>query len=179
MWLLATVIDTNRIQKTLQQWEEGYLFVFLPCQAKFPQPMSCPSFFQVLRLTLTEASPGTSGENRAECRDTKSLSSWSKLHSIRFVSHDRIPVEEKEDSWQASREASLRESGEHPYKGFSGLFLEVPARRHTGRENWPRGWGSALCKMEVRGRQRLERKELSGKWQAGGKREWAEDASSG
>lgn len=97
--------------------------------------MSCPSFFQVLRLTLTEASPGTSGENRAECRDTKSLSSWSKLHSIRFVSHDRIPVEEKEDSWQASREASLRESGEHPYKGFSGLFLEVPARRHTGREN--------------------------------------------
>lgn len=59
------------------------------------------------RLTRTEASPGTSGENRAECRDTKSLSSWSKLHSIRFVSHDRIPVEEKEESWQASREAFL------------------------------------------------------------------------
>lgn len=77
-------------------------------------------------LTLTEASPGTSGENRAECRDTKSLSSWSKLHSIRFVSHDRIPVEEKEDSWQASREASLSGFGEHPYKGFSGLFLASP-----------------------------------------------------
>lgn len=36
-------------------------------------------------------SPLTSGENRAEWRDTKSFSSWSKLHSTKLVSHDRIP----------------------------------------------------------------------------------------
>lgn len=39
----------------------------------------------------SKSSPRTSGENRAEWRDTKSFSSWSKLHSIKFVSHDRIP----------------------------------------------------------------------------------------
>lgn len=111
------------------------LVCFSPKLGKVSPANVIPLILSDSRLTLTEASPGTSGENRAECRDTKSLSSWSKLHSIKFVSHDRIPVEEKEESWQASREASLRESGEHPYKGFSGLFLEVPARRHTGREN--------------------------------------------
>lgn len=88
------------------------------------QPIATP--LSRSRLTLIEASPGTSGENLAECRDTKSLSSWSKLHSIRFVSHDRIPVEEKEDSWQASSEAPPSRLGKHPYKGFSCLFLESP-----------------------------------------------------
>lgn len=42
-------------------------------------------------LILLLNSPRTSGENRAEWRDTKSFSSWSKLHSTKFVSHDRIP----------------------------------------------------------------------------------------
>jgi len=36
--------------------------------------------------------PLTSAENLAECRDTKSFSSWSRLQSIRFVSHERIPA---------------------------------------------------------------------------------------
>lgn len=125
MWLLAKVIDTNRIEKKPHS-NERKVVCFSPLLGKVSPAKVIPLILPNSRLTLTEASPGTSGENRAECRDTKSLSSWSKLHSIRFVSHDRIPVEEKEDSWHASREASLSEFGEHSYKGFLGLFLESP-----------------------------------------------------
>lgn len=39
--------------------------------------------------------PLTSAENLAECRETKSFSSWSKLQSIRFVSHERIPASQR------------------------------------------------------------------------------------
>lgn len=36
--------------------------------------------------------PFASAENRAECLETNSLSSWSRLQSIRLVSHERIPA---------------------------------------------------------------------------------------
>lgn len=38
--------------------------------------------------------PLTSAEKRAECLDTNSLSSWSRLQSIKLASHERIPTKQ-------------------------------------------------------------------------------------
>ncbi len=44
------------------------------------------------KTSFISSLPFTSAEKRAECLETNSFSSWSRLQSIRLVSHERIPA---------------------------------------------------------------------------------------
>lgn len=82
--------------RTWTNWTQRFIFSLRKHIQLTKVKPSChlPFYIYVCQVpikSLKQASPLTSGENRAEWRDTKSLSSWSKLHSIRFVSHERIP----------------------------------------------------------------------------------------
>lgn len=47
--------------------------------------------------------PLTSAEKRAECLETKSFSSWSRLQSMRLVSQERIPTQQNNKEQKRTR----------------------------------------------------------------------------
>lgn len=50
------------------------------------------------RAKFISSLPLTSAEKRAECLETNSFSSWSRLQSMRLVSHERIPVRKTKEN---------------------------------------------------------------------------------
>ena len=55
-------------------------------------------------MSFISGLPLTSAEKRAECLETNSLSSWSRLQSMRLASHERIPATHTEAQANTSKE---------------------------------------------------------------------------